>query len=95
MASSDLGSVLKSKLQQMSTGIRYYGDYSQMVWCLYYHYCLPFYRFLKLNNDLKVLLVSDVCTEKAAASLAVRVGELWLGGYFSCHVWFINLAIFV
>ena len=66
-----------------------------MVWCLYYHYCLPFYRFLKLNNDLKVLLVSDVCTEKAAASLAVRVGELWLGGYFSCHVWFINLAIFV
>lgn len=33
-------------------------------------------RFLKLFNGLKVLLVSDVATEKAAAALAVRVGEL-------------------
>lgn len=36
---------------------------------------LPIFRFLKLNNELKVLLISDVTTEKAAAALAVRVGE--------------------
>ena len=33
-------------------------------------------RHLTLENELEVLLVSDVATEKAAASVAVRVGEL-------------------
>ena len=37
-----------------------------------------FCRFLLLSNQLKVLLVSDAATEKAAAALAVRVGELCL-----------------
>ena len=98
LASSDFGFSLKSAMTSSELGFsfevkaptdvhRFYDDYSQIVGCLYYQYCLPFHRFLKLDNDLKVLLVSDVCTEKAAASLAVRVGELWLGGYLSCHVW--------
>lgn len=34
------------------------------------------YRHLTLNNELQALLVSDATTEKAAASLAVRVGYL-------------------
>lgn len=34
-------------------------------------------RYLKLTNGLKVLVVSDATTEKAAAALSVRVGE-WL-----------------
>lgn len=46
--------------------------------CLYFIFMLPIFRFLKLNNELKVLLISDVATEKAAAALAVRVGELGL-----------------
>ena len=37
---------------------------------LYVHMC----RHLSLDNELEVLLVSDASTEKAAASLAVRVG---------------------
>ena len=37
-----------------------------------------FCRFLLLSNELKVLLISDAATEKAAAALAVRVGELCL-----------------
>lgn len=37
----------------------------------------PLYtRHLTLENELQILLVSDPITEKAAASLAVRVGEL-------------------
>ena len=32
-------------------------------------------RYLKLANGLKVLVVSDATTEKAAAALSVRVGE--------------------
>ena len=33
-------------------------------------------RHVTLDNELQVLLVSDAVTDKAAASLAVRVGEL-------------------
>ena len=32
-------------------------------------------RYLKLANALKVMVVSDATTEKAAAALSVRVGE--------------------
>ena len=32
-------------------------------------------RYVKLSNELKVLVVSDTSTEKAAGALAVRVGE--------------------
>ena len=34
------------------------------------------YRALVLNNDLKVLVISDPNTEKAAASMDVHVGKL-------------------
>jgi insulysin len=34
------------------------------------------YRHVTLDNELQVLLVSDAVTDKAAASLAVRVGYL-------------------
>lgn len=54
---------------------------------LYFIFMLPIFRFLKLNNELKVLLISDVATEKAAAALAVRVGELCLGDQTN-FVWF-------
>ena len=33
------------------------------------------HRHLTLDNELQALLVSDATTEKAAASLAVRVGK--------------------
>ena len=33
------------------------------------------YRYLLLQNDMKVLLVSDNETDKAAAALSVHVGE--------------------
>lgn len=33
------------------------------------------YRALVLNNDLKVLLISDPATDKSAAALDVHVGE--------------------
>ena len=33
------------------------------------------YRGLVLENDMKVLLISDVTTDKAAASMDVHVGK--------------------
>jgi len=33
------------------------------------------YRFIRLQNDIKVLLISDKDTDKAAAALSVNVGE--------------------
>ena len=34
------------------------------------------YRGLVLGNDLKVLLISDPATEKAAAALDVHIGQI-------------------
>lgn len=34
------------------------------------------YRCLELQNDMKVLLISDSTTDKSAASLDVNVGKL-------------------
>lgn len=34
------------------------------------------YRCLELQNDMKVLLISDSSTDKAAASLDIKVGKL-------------------
>jgi insulysin len=36
------------------------------------------YRGMVLGNDLKVLLISDPATEKAAAALDVNIGKFWL-----------------
>ncbi len=36
---------------------------------------LFFHRYMQLGNGLKVLLVTDPLTEKAAAALSVRVGQ--------------------
>jgi insulysin len=33
------------------------------------------YRGLQFNNDLKVMLISDPSTDKAAASLDVNIGK--------------------
>lgn len=35
------------------------------------------YRGLILNNDMKVLLISDPTTDKSAASLDVEIGKLF------------------
>ena len=37
------------------------------------------YTFIRLQNDMKVLLISDKDTDKAAAALSVNVGEFLLG----------------
>jgi len=34
------------------------------------------YRCLELQNDMKVLLVSDSSTDKSAASVDIKVGKL-------------------
>jgi insulysin len=34
------------------------------------------YRCLELQNDMKVLLISDSSTDKSAASLDIKVGKL-------------------
>lgn len=36
------------------------------------------YTFVRLKNDMKVLLISDKDTDKAAAALSVNVGEFIL-----------------
>ena len=36
------------------------------------------YTFIRLQNDMKVLLISDKDTDKAAAALSVNVGEFLL-----------------
>ena len=36
------------------------------------------YRGLILSNDMKVLLISDPTSEKAAAALDVNIGEFFL-----------------
>ena len=46
-----------------------------MVYGLYF-VCLVVCRYLKLQNGLKALLISDSTTEKASAALSVRIGEL-------------------
>lgn len=33
------------------------------------------YTFIRLQNDMKVLLISDKNTDKAAAALSVNIGE--------------------
>ena len=65
----------------------------------YNHAHLHSGRHLTLDNELQVLLVSDPVTEKAAASLAVRVGETterereWEGGRgeWSAHTYIHHL----
>jgi hypothetical protein len=37
------------------------------------------YRGLVLQNDMKILIVSDPSTEKAAASMDVHIGIVWQG----------------
>lgn len=63
--------------------------------CFIFYFMLPISRFLKLNNELKVLLISDVATEKAAAALAVRVGELGLSDQTQQTLYGFNLFCLV
>lgn len=39
------------------------------------------YMFIRLQNDMRVLLVSDKDTDKAAAALSVNVGEFNYSDY--------------
>jgi insulysin len=41
------------------------------------------YRGLVLDNDLKVLLVSDSITDKSAAALSVNIGETIFTSHFA------------
>lgn len=59
------------------------------------------YRALVLNNDLKVLLISDPATDKSAAALDVHVGEwlcslllqlLWSRITYNAFAWWMVMA---
>jgi hypothetical protein len=56
------------------------------------------YKTILLPNDLQVLLISDPTTDKAAAALDVRVGQLCDGSveglaHFCEHMLYVQLSV--
>lgn len=45
------------------------------------------YRGLELNNNMRVLVISDPLTDKSAAALDVHIGKKFKYKWLKCSIW--------